>query len=68
MLCHIAKGATKCKRAEKGITQIARKTGTAGVIAGWRKPTSVNARGARNNCIASADAKVQQDAGERHPR
>ena len=41
------------------------KRGTAGVIAGWRKPSSVNARGARKNCITIEDAKMRRKA-ERH--
>ena len=43
---------------------VARSTGTAGVIAGWRKPSSVNARDARKNCIAIADVKTRRAAGE----
>ena len=64
VLRHIARGTAGCKRARAALSQVARTTGTAGVIAGWRKPTSVNARDARNNCIALADAKARQAAGE----
>ena len=59
---HIANGATKCKRAQKGIIQVVRDTGTAGVIAGWRKPASVNAKSARENCVAVADAMTRRRA------
>ena len=56
VLSHIAYGTAGCKRAQKALTQVARSTSTAGVIAGWRKPSSVNARGVRKNCITLADA------------
>ena len=64
VLRHIASGRTQCERAKKGITQIARKTGTAGVIAGWRKPSTVNARDASENCVALADGKARKAATE----
>ena len=62
VLQHIASGKANCKRARKGLAQVARNTGTAGVIGGWRDPKSVNARDARQNSIASADAKTRRAA------
>ena len=64
VLRHIADGTAGCKRAKKALAQVARNTGTAGVIAGWRKPSSVNARGARKICVMLADAKARRAAGE----
>ena len=46
------------------VAQGARNTGTPGVVAGWRKPSTVNARGARKNCIMLADAKARRAARE----
>ena len=43
VLRHIANGTAGCKRAQKALARVARNTGTNGVIAGWRKPSSVNA-------------------------
>ena len=64
VLRHIAGGTAGCKRAQKALAQVARNTGTAGVIAGWRKPSSVNARGARKICVMLADAKARRAARE----
>ena len=64
VLRHIASGKAECKRAKEGLVQVARNTGTGGVIAGWRKPTPVNARDARQNCGAIANARARQAARE----
>ena len=69
VLRHIASGKAECKRAKKGLAQVTRNTGTGGVIAGWRKPTSVNARDARKNSCAVAGARAQRAAtGSSHMR
>ena len=64
VLRHIARGTAGCRRTKEALSSIARKTGTAGVIAGWRKPTSVNAKNARKVYVAIEDVKATRAAAE----
>ena len=66
VLRYAASGAAGCKRMKQGLSQVAHRTATEGVIDGWRKPSTVNARDATKDCIAAADAETRQAASERN--